>query len=215
MNDRVQENNFKFTLYIGDEVINETIFNADVFNPVTRYSVDIRSEISSIISRLQKTLSRRNLTFKYDFNDEVSYDFLKEYKDDVKLEGNSFVSKLTQPETSKITINNRIISGVEFKFGLYINDNPIVERNFFVEGYNPATRFSIELSSLINDITHEIYSFLKKEDIKHMWDDYDLINVYGLYINQIRDLSKQRRSELLLNIKDRNFVKKTRISYKS
>jgi hypothetical protein len=135
MQDKNHTNNFKFGLYQGDSAIAETIFSADVFNPVVRYSVDIRDAIPSIISRLQRTLSRRNFNYKIDFknvnsNDvtdaNVTYDFLRYYKTVSKLEKKPFDYKLKIPASKKIEINGRTISGVEFKFGLYINDNPIV-----------------------------------------------------------------------------------------
>lgn len=209
-----QNNNFRFALYQEDNLITETVFNADVFNPVVRYSVDIRSDISYIISRLQKVLSKRNLNFKVDVGNGKTYDFLKEYKNQVKKQSKSFYNKLEVPDSKNYTFGKKTINGVEFKFGLYINDNPIVERNFYVEGYNPASRFSIELGGVVNDISKEIYNSLKKADQKHMWDDYDLINTYGMYINQIRDLSKKKREHLLDNKTNSNYVQKIKRSYK-
>ena len=44
-------NNFKFVLYQGKEVVVERTFNADVFNPIIRYSVDIRDTIVLDINR--------------------------------------------------------------------------------------------------------------------------------------------------------------------
>lgn len=196
-------NVFKFGLYQENDVVSETMFSADVFNPVIRYSVDIRSDVSSIISRLQRVLSTRNsqLNFKFDFND-ISYDNLKTYKDSIHgVDINNYLTKLSKPKTKKKTIKGNVISGVEYKFGLYINNNPIVERIFYVNNYNPNSRFSNELASVTNEIVSSIIEQLKKSDVKHMWDDYDLINHYGLYINQIRDLSKNKREKMLTDIK--------------
>jgi hypothetical protein len=214
MENKEHENMFKFGLYQADETIIETLFSADVFNPVVRYSVDIREDIFSIIVRLQKALSRRNLSHKIDFG-EKTYDFLGYYKNLLDLQssnGKSFNDKLKLKKRSNQTVNGKTYSGVQFKFGLYINDNPIVERDFYVEGYNPSSRFSIELSETVDDIAQEINSKLKDQDTTHMWDDYDLIYTYGLHINQIRDLSNKRRSLMLENISDPNFVKNTRRS---
>lgn len=219
MENKEHENMFKFGLYQGDETIQETLFSADVFNPVVRYSVDIRDDIYSIIVRLQKALSRRNLSHKIDFG-ETSYDFLEYYKNlsDVeisKLEGRTFNDKLKLKKRSNQTVKGKTYSGVQFKFGLYINDNPIVERDFYVEGYNPASRFSIELSETMDDIAQEINGSLKDQDIRHMWDDYDLIYTYGMHINQIRDLSNGFRTKMLKNIEDRDFVKNTKRGLRS
>lgn len=215
MTEKSHKNTFKFGLYQANQTITETIFTADVFNPVVRYSVDIRNDISSIISRLQKTLSRRNLTYKADVGGDKTYDFLKYYKDVANSETKPFQNILDLPKTSKHNINGRTVSGVEFKFGLYINNNPIVERNFYVEGYNPASRLSLELGEVVNEISKEIYHSLKESDVNHMWDDYDLIHTYGLYINQVRELSKGKRQQLLANINDRNYVKKVKRGYRS
>lgn len=203
-------NNFKFVLYQGEDVINERIFSADQFNPVVRYSVDIRDIIPSIIQRLQKTLSRKNLNFK-----EYGYDFLNMYKNQISLENREFVNKLSKPAVIKQNFSGKTIKGVECKFGLYINDNPIVERKFYVDNYNPACRFSTEIVSIVNEVSDEIYTSLKNNDVNHMWEDYVLINTYGLYVNQIRELNQPKRIKLLENVGDRQFVKKIKSYYRS
>lgn len=203
-------NNYKFVLYQGEDVINERIFSADQFNPVVRYFVDIRDIIPSIIQRLQKTLSRKNLNFK-----DHDYDFLTSYKNQISLENKEFVNKLSKPAVIKQNFSGKTIKGVECKFGLYINDNPIVERKFYVDNYNPACRFSTEIVSIVNDVCEEIYTSLKNNDVNHMWEDYTLINTYGLHVNQIRELNHIKRGELLENVSDRVFVKKTKSYYRS
>lgn len=207
---RIHSNNYKLVLFQGEEVVNERIFSADQFNPVVRYFVDIREIIPSIIQRLQKTLSRKNLNFK-----EFDYDFLKHYKDQVSLENRKFDHKLSKPAIVKQTFSGKTIKGVECKFGLYINDNPIVERKFYVDSYNPAARFSTEIVSITNEICEDIFSLLKENDVNHMWEDYTLINTYGLFVNQIRELNHHKRDELLENVNDRNYVKQVRAFYKN
>jgi hypothetical protein len=214
MENKEHENMFKFGLYQDDETIIETLFSADVFNPVVRYSVDIREDIFSIIVRLQKALSRRNISHKIDFG-QTSYDFLEYYKnlteiEHTKLNGKPFNEKLKLKKRSNQTVNGKTYTGIQFKFGLYINNNPIVERDFYVEGYNPSSRFSIELSETVDDIAQEINLKLKNQDISHMWDDYDLIYAYGLHINQIREFSNKRRDMMLEKIGDPNFIKNTK-----
>lgn len=203
------ENTFKFGLYQENDMIIETSFTADNINPAIRYSVDIRDEVFSIISRLQKALSRRNLTHKIDLAGNT-YDFLEHYRNQSALETKSFNDKLDAPKKTTHKVNGKIYSGVQFKFGLFINNNLIVERDFYVKGYNPASRFSLELSETVNQIADEINESLREDDIKHMWDDYDLIHTYNLYINDIRDLSQNRRNLMLKKINDRDFVKKYR-----
>ena len=215
MADRNHENIFKFSIYQGRTVLSERIFSADSFNPVIRYSVDIRSIIPEIIQRLQMTLSRRNLSFnKIGENAHVNYNFLKEYQD-VCYNFNVRADKLRKPYYIKKEINGKMIKGTECRFGLYINNNPIVERDFPVDQYNPAVRFSYEIIEVNRDLVDYIQSFLRETDVSHMWDDYGLIHTYGIYINQIRELNFKRRRELIDNIADKQFVRKVRSEYRS
>lgn len=206
------ENLFKFGIYQGDSTIIERSFSADIFNPVIRYSVDIRSMIPSIIQRIQKTLSRRNVNYKYDVGNGISYDLLKYYKETSEFLRNDGI--LEYPKVQKQNINGKVIKGIECKFGLYINDNPIVERDFYVDGYNPASRLSVDIYELTSDIVDEIFNSLKNSDVTHMWEDYELINTYGIYIHQIRDLSYGKRKNLLENVNDIEFIRKTKSYYR-
>ena len=201
--------NFKFILFQGKDVVVERIFDAEVFNPIIRYSVDIRSMIPSITQKLQKVMSRRNLNYI-----DNNYNLLNYYEELVNLY-NIDDNKLTKPHYTKYTHGDKIIKGVECKFGLYINDNPIVERKIYIDNYNPACRFSTEIIDVVNDIVDDIFHSLKELDIEHMWGDYILINTYGLYHNQIRELSKRKRKELVENFTDRSFIKQYKTSLRS
>lgn len=201
--------NFKFKIFQGNEMIVERGFNADVFNPIIRYSVDIRKMIPSITQRLQKVMSRRNLNYI-----DNGYNYLELYKDVIsfyKVDEN----KLSKPLYSKYTHSDKTIKGVECKFGLYINNNPIVERTIYVDNYNPACRFSTEIIETVNDISHDIHESLKELDVDYMWGDYVLNNTYGLYHYHIRELSKTRRAELVDNFQDIGFVKKVKSTYRN
>ena len=204
MNEKIYENTFKFSVYQGNTVIIERIFTADQFNPVSRYSVNIRDIIPSIVTRLQKVLSKRAydtvLSVGGDVdNEEVAYDFLG-YKMNII---NSLKAKYPEtifeetPESVKQQIGEKVIRGVECKFGLYINNNPIVERLFYVDGYNSVAKSSLDLIDTTTDIADHIFSYLKRNDVRHMWDDYDLINKYSMSIHQIRELPKNKREDLL------------------
>lgn len=220
MSEKSHKNTFKFGLYQNGSTVVERIFSADVFNPVVRYSVDIRDIIPNIISRLQKTLSRRNLDFFYERginkNNEAGevYDLLAEYKNILDGKVLGYVNKLSRPQVVSQQINKKTISGVECKFGLYINENPIVERNFYVDSYNPASRFSLNIVEIVNDIVEEIFTKLKVNDINQMWGDYELIEIYGIYIHQIRELNKGLREKMLINRKDSIYVKQMRSHFR-
>ena len=98
-------------------------------------------------------------------------------------------------------IDDKIIHGVEFKFGLYINNNPIVERIFYVDSFNPISRWSVDIVETFVEITDSIVERIKKNDIKNIWDDYDLINRKGLTFLHVRELSLADRERLLNSLK--------------
>lgn len=206
-----QENNFKFGLYLRGEKIYERIFSADLYNPVVRYSVDIRDRIPSIIASLQSSLQSTDLTFEnqFGFNTKDYYKHICKLNrmHPIKLFVPTVNKDVNQPKSK---FQGR---GTEFKFGVYINSNPIVERNFYVENYNPESRFSNEFYDLLNDIVDYLRSYLKKSDHNHMWNDYDLITTYELNIQQVRELSKDRREEFLKRKSDLAFVEKVRMDY--
>lgn len=191
-------NIFKFSLVQEDVLLGEKMLNADLFNPITRYSIDIRNILPKIINKLQKTLSKRNYQTSYidgfDFfvyNKKMISTYPQSYRQNMKYNPKPFTHH----------IDTKIIKGVECKLGFYINNKPIVERVFYVDGYNPIAIFSNDLIVEINDCVEMIFNEIKSSDVKNMWDDYDLINIRGLTIGQIRELSPQKRSELLWRIK--------------
>jgi len=213
---RSHQNTFKFVLSQDESTIVERVFSADVYNPVVRYSVDIRDMIPSISFKLQKALSRRNLTCQFDTgnNDHPNYDLVDLYKDTLDGKVAGYKNKLSRPPIKTQNINGKNVSGVECKFGLYINNNPIVERNFYVDDFNVASRFSLDIVEVVNDIVFDIENDLKAHDVNHMWNDYELIKTYGIYIHQIRDLNRDLRKKLLNNMGDRSYVKQMRSHFR-
>ena len=208
--EKKHENVFKFGLYQNGQPVIERIFSADNYNPVVRYSVDIRSLISGIIGELTKTLSRKNLSYNF-----LSYNNLEIYKARLKNDPKRvYPSKLETPNYCKFRKGSTEFFGVEFKIGLYINNHPIVERNFGVEDYNPSSRFSKELVYVMDSITSDIEEHLKYADTDHMWDDNQIIKTYGFNIGLIRDLSKSKRQDLLLNIKNDEYIKRIKNEFK-
>jgi hypothetical protein len=207
MNEKDYNNIFKFSLYQGSILLCEKVFDADKFNPFTRYSIDIRDILPRAITKLQKTLSKRN----YDFIVETGrinksipesenniYDLYEYHQKMIDLYPQHYRSEMKyNPAPIIQQIEEKTIRGVECKIGFYINENPIVERTFYVDGFNPAARWSLDLTYAVVDITDLIFDKIKKSDIKNMWDDYDLINYRGLTINQIRELSNPKREEML------------------
>ena len=213
MIEKTHVNNFIFRLYQGKHTLVEKTFSADAFNPFTRYSVDIRSIIPSINQRLQRILSKKNLTYSVKYGD-TEYNFLDYYIYQYSLEKKPVGNKLEKPPFITQTINNKVIKGIECKFGLYINKNPIVERDFYVDGYNPSARFSVELPRTVDDICSDIFNSLVKADIYNMWDDYALIKTYGIYAQQIRELTFNKRKEFINYLNNENYVRRVKSQYR-
>ena len=197
MSEKEYSNMFRFSLVQENVVLCEKVFNADQFNPFTRYSIDIRDILPRAITKLQKQLSRRNYETTesgYDllgYNQSMISKYPKEFREGMRYNPQPIVQQ----------IEEKTIRGVECKIGLYINDKPIVERKFYVDGFNPVARWSPELNNAVVEIADMIFWKIKRNDIKNMWDDYDLINLKGLSINQIRELSPAKREDMLRRLR--------------
>ena len=215
MSERDYNNMFRFSLTQGDVLLCEKMFDADKFNPFTRYSIDIRDILPRAITRLQKTLSKKNYDVNFDVgrsnpldekSPEIYYDLYQQHKKVLNSYPNSIRNELSYNPTSIVQqIEDRgelkTIRGVECKIGFYINDKTIVERVFYVDGFNPVCRWSVDLTYVVLEISELIEKQIKKTDIRNMWDDYDLINQRGLTIVQVRELSPFKRDELLRRIR--------------
>lgn len=198
MSEKEYSNVFRFSLYQENVLLGEKIFDADQFNPFTRYSIDIREILPKSITKLQKVLSKRsyitefseNLDF-YRYNQKMIGLYPQEYRKDMYYNPQSIVQQ----------IEEKTIKGVECKIGFYINDKPIVERMFYVDGFNPVARWSMDLIDVVCEVSDAIFNQIRRNDIKNMWDDFDLINKKGMSINQIRELSPHKREEMLRKLK--------------
>ena len=211
MNEKENNNVFRFVLTQGDVLLCEKMFNADKFNPFTRYSIDIRDILPRSIIRLQKILSRRSYNViaevgRLDITNSESeyyeYDLYGYYQKMINTYPRQWRNEMRyNPQPIVQQIENKTIRGVPCKIGLYINENPIVEREFFVNGFNPVARQSLDLTYVVIDIVDTIEAKIKRNDKKNMWDDYDLINYKGLSINQIRELHPAKRADMLRRLR--------------
>lgn len=200
MSEKEFNNEFRFSLYQGDVLLGEKVFDANQFNPFTRYSIDIREILPRAITKLQKTLSKRN--YQTLLNEEEEFDLFQYHQKMISLYPQEWRSDMRySPQPIVQQIEEKVIRGVECKIGFYINDKTIVERLFYVDGFNPVARWSVDLIDAIVDVADTIFNHIKRNDIHNMWDDYDLINVRGLSINQIRELSPAKREEMLRKLR--------------
>jgi len=208
MNEKEHTNMFRFSLTQENVLLCEKVFDADQFNPFTRYSIDIRDILPRAITKLQKALSRRGYDAGIAVGNNKGYDLYAHYQNTVKSYRKEYRESMqynpqpvSQQVEDNVTKETKTIRGVECKIGFYINDKPIVERIFYVDGFNPVARWSPELTYTVTDIADTIFRQIKRNDIRNMWDDYDLINIKGLSINQIRELSPAKREEMLRRLR--------------
>jgi len=204
MSEKDYSNNFRFTLKQGDVLLCERIFSADCYSPLTRNSINIKDLLPSTIRGLQKLLSKKKSAYETCFytseNDEIN---LLEYSQKLIASHKQYQREGMDynPPTIVQQIEERIIRGVECKLGLYINNNPIVERTFYVDGYNTVARHSMDIEYEVEDIVYRISERIKSNDIKNIWDDYFLINEVGLSVSEIRDLSYYERISMIKRLK--------------
>lgn len=207
MTEKEFSNLFKFSVTQGDILLCEVMFDGNKFNPFTRRSINIRDILPHAIIKLQKVLSRRSYDVIFDVgldsdSEEKSYNLLKYHQTMISKYPQQFRKNMYYSPTPIIKkIEKRTIRGVECKMGLYINDNPIVERQFYVDRFNPIAKHSLDVTYTVSDITETIREKIKRNDIKNMWDDYDLSDMKGLSITQIRELSIGNRQFLLRGLK--------------
>lgn len=199
MSEKEYNNVFRFSLYQENVLLGEKIFDANKFNPFTRYSIDIREILPKAITTLQKTLSKRN--YETEITGDM-FDIYRYHQKMISLYPQEYRKEMYyNPQSIVQQIEDKVIKGVECKIGFYINDKPIVERIFYVDGFNPVARWSVDLTNVVVMIADTIFAQIKRNDIKNMWDDYDLINIRGLSINQIRELSPVKREEMLRKLR--------------
>lgn len=192
---------FRFALYQEDVLLGEKIFDAEVFNPFTRHQIDIRNILPRAITKFQKLLSRKRYDTEIDVGNDKTYELFKYVKELVDAYPSEYRrGMIYNPKPVKNYIEDKVIRGVECKIGLYIDNNTIVERTFYVDGFNSIVRYSTEVIDGVVEVTDQIANQIKRVDMKNMWDDYDLINKRGLSIQQIREFSASKRAYLLRSI---------------
>ena len=205
---------FRFAVFQGDKLLCEVSESADKFNPSVRNSVKIRNDIHNILSRLNRVMTMKSYNTTYSLGKDakvlnfskIATTEVEKYDNKVlrytfnntdlfdgtsTLQGN-FKSVL-KPKT-KVNPYNSDNVGVECKFGLYINNNPIVERNFYVENYNPEVMYSTDLIDVCDTILYDICDRLRKEDINYAWENKDLNEKMGFSFPQIFELKPEERA---------------------
>ena len=205
MTEKESNNIFRFSLHQGEVLLCEKMFDADQFSPIfTRYYIDIRDILPKTIRSIQKVLSKT----KYDHIIEVGKDGESNHCEyDLSAYNKKMINSYPvryrdgmryDPPSTTHHIKDKTIRGVPCKIGLYLNANPIVEREFFVDGFNPDVKESIDIVYVVSDVADAIFEKIKRNDIMNSWD-------YAsgrLTINQIRDFSPHKREEMLKKFRE-------------
>ena len=79
-------NVFRFVLTQGDVLLYEKLMDADIYNPLTRYSINVRTILRKEISKLQRILSRKKYDTLMSISDDLddidhSIDLYEYYQD--------------------------------------------------------------------------------------------------------------------------------------
>jgi hypothetical protein len=171
---------FKFSLYQGEILLCEKIIDPLDFSPEARYPINIRNILPKSINLLQKVLSKRYYeTFAY-VGSESYYDLfgynnsiLDSFSPDIKQDLIYNPDYATFSYFDTVANEERVVKGVPCRIGFYANDKPIVERVFYVNGFNPIARYSTDIVDAVSSITDEIYKHLKNLDMEYMIREYE------------------------------------------
>ena len=194
----LSKENFKFVLYLNDEPVSEIAFPADAYNQYVRYSVNIKDIAGEMIKKFQTILSTTSNKLNFEY---CGYNLLKMYKDSIPVNISFKDTKLyRKSEGSSADKGYYTNPDEQFKFILYVNDNHVIERNFFIKKFNPESRFSVDLLDYMLEISDSLQIYLAKKDVENMYEEFDIKKVFNKSITEIRTLNKFDRDNLLKQI---------------
>jgi len=165
----MQENYLKLSLYQENVLFYEGIIDNTQFHPQVKKNIDIRSLLPDAIRSLQKVLSKRKCDFILPTGKHTHYNNEHEVINHLMRMGCNNLDY--NPVVVEKKIMGRVYTGVEFKLGFYLNDKTIVERDFYVNGFNPMSRYNVEVTYQCNDILNNIVSYIKMIDINNICDE--------------------------------------------
>lgn len=184
-----QKNYFKFVFkYKGNSLV-EKIFDADQYNQATRYSIKLQEWNKQIISDFRDILGKNTKELNFEM---CGYDLSKNLKNALKFQNNSKINELATLERKN--------QNDGFSYGLYMNNNIIIERDFSVLNFNINSIFSTDLVSMIDEWVFRIQDRIKTQDQNQMWEEYDLMNHYDLTLKEVRELPEENRRKMVYKI---------------
>jgi hypothetical protein len=168
---------FKLGLYLNDETIAERIFDAECYNPATRTNVNIKDIGREMMGSIRTVLSERNSNLNFIYGKDV-YNL------------KHFPYNFNYPEVFLDA----------FKFGLYINNNTIIERVFSIRNFNRKAIFSTDIVDEIDYWVGAIQDHIKAKDIEYMWDDNLIMARFGYSSYDLKVMDPAKRAELVTKV---------------
>jgi hypothetical protein len=191
-----ETNEFKFGLYLNDYEMYERVFSADVYNQITRYSVNIKKDAKKYINMLQNVLSAKDSELDFNINGYNVMDYTTNLT--YLLDShNKDVEDASREESNDSLYKTTYVAPLKFNYVLYINNNIIIEREFYVRNLNLSAIKSVNLNETLDYIVSEIKSKIKEDDLTQMWEEFDIMKYYNMSVTKVRDLRYQERARLL------------------
>lgn len=168
-----ENNNLVFSLYQEDVLLCEKLMDGDLFGQ----SIDVRPILPKNIGKLQKVLSKLVYNTKVDVGQGKVYDLIDHKQSFINSFPQEYWDELCyDPTPTTKEIGEWKMSGVECKISLTRNDKLIVERFFYVKGFNPDSRYSTDLVDTVNEFCNDIEKLIKWIDINYMWEEFERLN---------------------------------------
>lgn len=155
---------FKFVLSFNEQPILQRGFSGDVYEQITKGSINLRDRTKEYIYNLKKVLASKDDDLSFEL---MGYNLLDSYLELLELNNIDVNDSLLRISKAGGIRDGYYVNDEEnFKFVLYYDNKSIIERNFYVKNYNPNSRFSVDLIDTFDDIVSDIQIVIKEHDIK-------------------------------------------------
>ena len=186
---------YKLSLQLNGQPIMERVF--DIYNKINiNFS---KEEATSFIHAFKEVLASYDSRLDFELN---NYDLLDDYqwkvsKDRPGKQDNKLLKNQSQGDTSKgYYVNEQ----EKFRYIFSLNDNTIIERNFFVKNYNPNARFSVNLLEVFNRISEDFAYKVKELDKLVQWNEFEISEAFGFTPEKVKAMTSEERSAFLRQI---------------
>lgn len=167
-----EKNNLVFSLYQENVLLSEKFMNGNLSGE----QIDIRPILPKNIGKLQKVLSKTSYNTKIDVGNDKVYDLLNHTQSFITSFPEGLGEEfLYDPIPTTKEVGDWKMSGVECKISLLFNNKLVVERYFYVKGFNPNSRYSTDLIDVVNEFCEDIEKLVKWIVINYMWEEFERV----------------------------------------